>query len=141
RASWPCASGSEDLHAFTPPAIRAMQEDCLSRVAVAYRSLLALALFWTLHSQLSTVQAQGTAFTYQGRLNDTGSPANGSYDFPFRLASDPLGNNFVAGPLLTNGITVSSGLFTVGLNFGAGVFTGSNYWLEVDVRTNGGGNY
>ena len=118
-----------------------MQQICLSRVAGAYRSLLALALFWTLHSQLSTVQAQGPAFTYQGRLNDTGSPANGSYDFRFRLASDPLGTNFVAGPLLTNGITVSSGLFTVGLNFGAGVFTGSNYWLEVDVRTNGGGNY
>jgi hypothetical protein len=29
--------------------------------------------------------AQGTAFTYQGRLNVSGSPANASYDFQFAL--------------------------------------------------------
>ena len=27
----------------------------------------------------------GTAFTYQGRLTDGGSPADGEYDFRFRL--------------------------------------------------------
>ncbi|HEU0040274.1 MAG TPA: hypothetical protein VFR76_13480, partial [Verrucomicrobiae bacterium] len=48
------------------------------------------------------LSAQGTAFTYQGRLTDNGSPASGSYDFRVRLASDALGNNFVAGPLLSN---------------------------------------
>lgn len=30
----------------------------------------------------------GTAFTYQGRLMDGGSPANGSYDLEFRLYDD-----------------------------------------------------
>ena len=37
--------------------------------------LLALALFAlaTLNSQLSTVFAQGTAFTYQGQLSSSGS--------------------------------------------------------------------
>jgi hypothetical protein len=29
--------------------------------------------------------AQGKAFTYQGRLNDSGSPANGSYDLGFAI--------------------------------------------------------
>ncbi len=33
--------------------------------------------------------AQGTAFTYQGRLNSGGVPANGTYDFVFTIfASD-----------------------------------------------------
>ncbi|HZT21874.1 MAG TPA: hypothetical protein VFB55_03100, partial [Verrucomicrobiae bacterium] len=39
------------------------------------------------------------------------------------------------------GTAVSNGLFTATLDFGPGIFTGSNYWLEVDVRTNGAGSY
>ena len=35
-------------------------------------------------------------------------------------------------------ITVSNGLFLVMLDFGS-VFTGTNYWLEIGVRTNGNG--
>jgi hypothetical protein len=87
-----------------------------------------------------TASGQGTVFTYQGRLSDGSGPANGNYDFRFRLAADPLGNNFVAGPVLTNAVPVSSGLFTVTLDFGS-VFTGSNYWLQIDVRTNGAASY
>lgn len=84
--------------------------------------------------------AQGTAFTYQGRLNNNGSPAAGSYDFRFRLAADPFANNYAGGNLFTNGVPVSAGLFTVTLDFD-GVFNGSNYWLEIAVRTNGAGGY
>ena len=32
----------------------------------------------------------GTAFTYQGRLTDGGSPANGPYDFEFELYLPPV---------------------------------------------------
>ena len=85
--------------------------------------------------------AQGTAFTYQGRLNSEGSPANGSYDFRFRLAADPLANTYVGSSFLTNGVAVTDGLFTVAMDFGPGVFNGSNYWLQVDVRTNNSGSY
>ncbi len=35
---------------------------------------------------------------------------------------------------------VSNGLFLVGLDFGP-VFNGSNYWLEIDVKTNNAGAY
>jgi hypothetical protein len=31
----------------------------------------------------------GTAFTYQGRLTDGGTPANGTYDLRFRLFNAP----------------------------------------------------
>src|SRR5690242_12057700 len=65
----------------------------------------------TFNFQLSSL-AQGTALTYQGRLNANGSAANGSYDFRFRLASDSLGNNYAGGPILSNALPVSGGLFT-----------------------------
>ncbi len=83
-------------------------------------------------------RAQGTAFTYQGRLDDAGLPANGSYDFQFRIW-DAAGSGAPQGNLLTNAATaVSNGLFTVTLDFGD-QFPGANRWLEIAVRTNGGG--
>lgn len=85
--------------------------------------------------------SQGTAFTYQGRLDNSGAPANGTYDLRFKLFTDPFGNNQMGSTVLTNGVPVASGLFTVTVDFGSGTFNGSNYWLEVDVRTNGPGSY
>jgi hypothetical protein len=99
--------------------------------------LLALACFAGVH-QLS---AQGTAFTYQGRLNNGGSPASGVYDFRFKLYVDPFGNTQVGTSYLTNAVPTTNGLFVTTIDFGAGIFTGTTNWLEVDVRTNGGGGY
>jgi hypothetical protein len=98
----------------------------------------ALALFLGTHNGL---QAQGTAFTYQGRLNLNGSPAAGIYDFQFILFNvNQFG--FPAAPILTNtSVAVNNGLFTTLLDFGGGIFTGSNYWLEIGVRTNGAGTF
>jgi hypothetical protein len=109
-----------------------------SRKLAACAALICLS---TLNPQLSTAFAQGTAFTYQGRLNSTGQPASGTYDFRFRLAADPLGGTYVGSPFLASALPVSNGLFTATLNFGSGIFTGPGYWLEVDVRTNGAGSY
>ncbi len=88
-----------------------------------------------------SVHAQGTAFTYQGRLNDGANAAHGSYDLTFSLFNVNSGGSAVAGPLSTNAVAVTNGLFTVSLDFGAGVFNGTGYWLEVGVRTNGGGAF
>jgi len=38
-------------------------------------------------------------------------------------------------------MAMTNGLFTANARFRRGIFNGSNYWLEVDVRTNGGGSY
>jgi hypothetical protein len=85
--------------------------------------------------------AQGTAFSYQGKLNDGGSPATGSYDLRFAVFS-AVTNGIQNSAYLTNTATgVSNGLFSVTLDFGAGIFTGSNYWLDVSVRTNGGAGF
>ncbi len=90
---------------------------------------------------MNGVRAQGTAFTYQGRLNVSGAPASGTYDFRYRLALDPYGNNYFGSSVLASGQVISNGLFTASLDFGASAFNGGSYWLEVDVRTNGAGGY
>src|SRR5215469_14605355 len=94
-----------------------------------------------LNLQLSTAFAQGTAFTYQGRLNSGGAPANGSYDLQFSLYNVSTNGVIFAGPLTNSATGVSNGLFTVTLDFGPGVFTGPGYWLDISVRTNGGGTF
>lgn len=100
------------------------------------RLLLAGLLLSTLNLQLTTLHAQTSAFTYQGRLLEDGQPANGTYDFRFAL----FANSTIRDPYtdyLTNSLVpVSNGLFTVTLDFGAEAFNRSAAWLEVAVRTN-----
>src|SRR5581483_7681644 len=85
----------------------------------------------------SMIFAQGTAFTYQGRLNDAGKPANGIYDVRF-TAFDALTNGTAWGGFIAMNVGVTDGLFTAVVNMGAGVFDGSDRWLQLSVRTNGG---
>jgi trimeric autotransporter adhesin len=78
-----------------------------------------------------------TAFTYQGRLDDGGTPVTGLYDFTFKLFNAPSGGAQVGGPFNTNRLAVTEGLFSLPLDFGPGVFDGSARWLEVSVKSNG----
>src|SRR5215831_785436 len=105
-------------------------------------SLCALLLLSTVSPELSMVFAQGTAFTYQGRLDSGGSPATGLYDLTFAVYdSANLPVTLIAGPLTNSATPVTNGLFTVLLDFGAGVFTGPNRWLEIGVRSNAPGSF
>ena len=99
--------------------------------------LIALALLSTLNAQLSTVFAQGTAFTYQGQLQNNGAPASGNYNLTFTLFNTNTGGTAVAGPVTNNGVVINNGLFTVLIDFGSGVFTGATNWLQIGVATNG----
>ena len=87
------------------------------------------------------VSAQGTAFNYQGRLNDTGAPANSTYDFRFVVYNAVTNGNQVSFPLTNSAVAVSNGLFSVTLDFGAGVFAGTNEWLDISVRAVGVTNF
>jgi hypothetical protein len=100
---------------------------------------LGLALLSTLNPQLSTCFAQGTAFTYQGWLNDGSSPANGSYDLTCMAFNASTGGT-ANGTLTNTGVAVSNGLFTTTLDFHR-VPDGSLIWFEFGVRTNGGGSF
>jgi hypothetical protein len=88
-----------------------------------------------------TAAPLGTAFTYQGRLNTGGNPAQGTYDLRFTIYDLDSGGSLVAGPITNSPVTVSNGLFTSTLDFGPGIFTGDARWLEIGVRTNGGSEF
>src|SRR2546427_10374513 len=85
--------------------------------------------------------AQSTAFTYQGRLSSGANPANGSYDLRFAVYDANQFGSPIAGPLTNAATAVSNGLFTVTLDFGPGVFIGPDRWLDIGVRSNGGGAF
>ena len=76
-------------------------------------------------------------FTYQGRLNESGSPVGGTYDLQFTIYGAATEGDAIAGPLTNSPVVVSNGLFSVLLDFGSGVFTSTDRWLEIAVRTNG----
>src|SRR5215472_9193197 len=103
-------------------------------------SLLIVAVLCSLLAFTDLASAQGTAFTYQGRLNDGANPANGSYDLTFTLFGTNSGGSPIAGPRTNSPTGVTNGLFTVMLDFG-NQFPGAARWLEIGVRTNGGGAF
>jgi len=103
--------------------------------------LVGLVLCSVLNPRLSTVLAQSTAFTYQGRLTDNGSPATGVYDLQFTIHDSPQAGGLLGGPVTISPTVVSDGLFFVRLDFGSGIFTGAERWLEMAVRTNGGSQF
>src|SRR6266571_8557675 len=113
----------------------------LNRIGTNAGLLAAALLLSTLHCQLSTLFAQGTAFTYQGRLIDNGSPANGNYDLTFALFSVSSGVGQLGNTITNSPTGVTNGLFSVTLDFGAGVLTGPARWLEIGARTNGGASF
>jgi hypothetical protein len=88
-------------------------------------------------ASLCPATAQTTVFTYQGRLNDNGSLANGVYSFRFALYDTVTAGNQIGSALTNAPVSVTNGAFATTLDFGAGVFTGANRWLDVGVRTNG----
>lgn len=85
--------------------------------------------------------SQGTAFMYQGLLQNSDSPASGTYDLTFALcnSSNPPGN-YVAGTITNLGTGITNGLFSATLDFGS-AFDGTARWLEIGVRTNGAANF
>jgi trimeric autotransporter adhesin len=83
------------------------------------------------------VSAQTTAFTYQGRLDVSGAPAEGLYELSVALWDSDSGGNALGGPVTVPNVPVTNGLFTVSLDFGLELFTGAPRWLQLGVRTNG----
>jgi hypothetical protein len=106
-----------------------------------FPGFLAFTLLAAFHTQLSTAHAQGTTFTYQGRLDVNGTPANGVYDFSFRAFNALTNGSFFGGAVLVPAVAVSNGLFTVSLAFNPAAFDGSARWLDIGVTTNGGATF
>src|ERR1700733_596118 len=88
-----------------------------------------------------TVCAQGTVFSYQGKLDVQGNPGNGLYDMTFTLFAGSSGGGPIAGPVTNVAVAVSNGLFTTLIDFGPNEFAHGGNWLALAVQTNGGGGF
>ena len=82
------------------------------------------------------VSAQGTAFTYQGRYTSNGVPVNATVEVQFTLWDALTGGSQIASATPpTSIVTVTNGLFTVPIDFGAAAFDGSERYLQIETRT------
>ncbi|MBN1178532.1 MAG: hypothetical protein JXD18_04935, partial [Anaerolineae bacterium] len=84
----------------------------------------------------------GTAFTYQGRLLDGGTPVEGNCDFRFSLYDVATGGTPIAGPVTASTVPVTDGYFGAEIDFGADAFDGSARYLGIEVLCpSGTGSY
>ena len=104
------------------------------------KSRITFSIWLALLSSASLAEPLPTAFTYQGRLQDGSSPANGLYELRLTVHDAATDGTTVGGPL-ANVVSVTNGHFATTLDFGSGVFAGGARWLEIAVRTNGGGTF
>src|SRR5437879_6318587 len=81
-------------------------------------ALLTLAILAWIAPLSANAAPLGTAFTYQGLLTVSGSPANGSYDFNFNLFDANSGGSPVTAAVVSPGVVVANGLFTTTIGFG-----------------------
>src|SRR2546429_4798876 len=107
---------------------------CKNSLAVA---AMALAFLLAANSAF----AQGSSFTYQGRLTDGGTVANGLYDLQFALFDSATSGAQIGSTQTLNSVLVSAGVFSVTLDFGANSFNGANRFLEIGARPSGAGSF
>jgi len=88
--------------------------------------------------EVASAFGQTTEFTYQGRMTDNSLPPTASYDFEFRLFTVDTGGTAI-GTVQRLGTSVSSGIFTVSLDFG-NQFDGTSRFLEIAIKPAGSPN-
>lgn len=94
------------------------------------RSILVLALAATL--PFATAQAE--PFTFQGFLEQAGTPLNGSANLAFKLYDADTAGSQIGSTLSANAWPVAAGVFSIDLDFTGVVFTGAPRWLQVEVN-------
>ena len=110
-----------------------------TKLLCSFLAVVALLTAMLPHAAAQT--PMGTAFKYQGRLTDGGSPANGDYDFNFSLYDALSGGSQVGSTFSVNGVPVANGLFTVELDFGSNAFLGDARWLAIEVKPTSSSTY
>lgn len=82
----------------------------------------------------------GSAFTYQGRLIKNGQPVSDTCALSLSLWDSVSGGSFLNSNTF-NTVSISNGLFTVQLDYGANTFNGDERWIETAVKCTGDANY
>ena len=114
----------------------------IAMLAVAVVTVPAIAALGPDDDQ-STVSAVaiGTGITYQGRLLDAGSPANGLYDLRFVAYDAEVGGTQFGTLVTKEDVSVTNGLFTTLLDFGPDTFKTDQRWVEMAVKPGSGGTF
>ncbi len=108
----------------------------MTRLDRCFGSRAALAIIMLVSTESLALGQNDAAFTYQGELKDSGTLANGAYDFHFSLYAGATGGLPVAADVELLGVHVQDGRFTVTLDFGTDAFAlGEERWLRILVRS------
>ena len=105
---------------------------------------LALLAGTALATQSASAQTINPAFSYQGKLEDAGNAANGTYQFYFEMYAAAAGGSALStiGTSTTPmSIAVVDGVFTASLPFSYAMFTDADRYLQVYVRPVGNGSF
>ena len=115
----------------------------LIRIHLAIRVIGPAIVIVFLSFNSSSSLAQGTGFTFQGKLSDGGAPASGNFDLQFKLFDSPTTGSQQGSTLTLSPVTVTAGIFTVQLDFGAcaSCFNGASRFLEIAVKPTSGGSF
>lgn len=84
-----------------------------------------------------SLNAQTSAFSYQGTLAQGGQPANGAFEMRFLLFDAAADGAQIGATATIDPVTVIGGLFNASLDFGPGAFNGAARWLEIQLRPQG----
>lgn len=109
-----------------------MNTNLLLRAAPGRLAMLALCLTLA-DTALAQTSPQLPDFTYQGRLQQSGAPANGNFDLTFQLFDQATGGSQVGATITDLDFPVVDGIFSVSLSF-PGAFTGTQLYLQVSVE-------
>jgi hypothetical protein len=116
-------------NSFALPRLIPRIRRAFSAIAIVLSFVFALAAFGV---------QQGTSWTYQGQLQRSGAPYNGTCNFQFSLWDAASAGTQRGNTLSIDSVNVTNGLFTVVLNF-TNLFTGEARWLATSVQCSGDG--
>jgi len=82
---------------------------------------------------VSVAAAVNSRISYQGVLEEDGSPVNGTRDFTFDFFTNDTCSGVAVYNLAKSGVAVEDGFFDVDVEVPHGVFHGEGVWMEVTV--------
>ncbi len=86
---------------------------------------------------LASAPAMSQNFTYQGKLQDAGLPANGSFDMQFQVYPLPVGGVQIGVTDTRLAVPVADGLFSTEVSAISGAAIGPELYLEIAIRPAG----
>lgn len=75
----------------------------------------------------------GTSILYQGRLTQSGAPANGQFDMTFQVFDAPTGGNALSGVISVPRVQVTDGLFSTLVDIPPSVWNAGRSYIECAV--------